>query len=176
MQTVEKNPYDFLPTLDFFVALLSSVDPHEHSILLSKKDIPVKLIFSLLLVCALAGCTNQREQQGNEASAVGALRTISASQAIFLERDASQKYGTLGQLGKAGLIDAVLATGKKQGYLFKVTAGDAKGEQKGFLWSATASPAKPGKSGKRHFFVDQTGVIRVSKDAPANVKSPMLGG
>ena len=149
----------------------------------------MKLIFSLLIVCALIGCTNKKEEQAKaakaaleaekskkQASVAESMKTLTFSQAIFQEMDESHEYGTLKQLLKAGHIDEELATGKKQGYLFKVKLGNAKGESKEHFWSATATPEKPGKTGKRHFFTDQSGVIRFSKDGPANKKSPALGG
>ncbi|MEZ0228914.1 MAG: DUF2059 domain-containing protein [Planctomycetota bacterium] len=97
---------------------------------------------------------------GNEASAIGALKTIATSQAIFREGDKDANgeldYGTLEQLGKTMLVDGVLGSGKKQGYVFECAPGT---ESKEFLWWATASPEKPGVTGKRYFWTNQAGVI-----------------
>ena len=147
----------------------------------------MKLIFSLLLVCALFGCTNKKQEpakaaleaekakqeaeakmQENEVNALGTLRSIRSRQIIFQEKDESHRYGTLEQLVKAKLLSEDLAAGKKQGYLFKTKP--TKGQEE-YFWTATATPVKPGETGTRHFFVDQTGVIRFSTEGPANEKS-----
>jgi len=38
-----------------------------------------------------------------------------------------------------------------------------------------ADPVTPGTTGQRHFFTDQTGVIRAKPDGPANENSPPIG-
>jgi hypothetical protein len=113
--------------------------------------------------------------KGNEASAIGSLRTLQAAQAIFIERDASQEYGTLKQLVAAQFIDSVLATGKKHGYSFKVHVGDKEGKNKEYKFHVTATPIEPGKTGKRCFYTDQSGVIRFETGKDPTEKSPPLG-
>ncbi|MDF1667531.1 MAG: hypothetical protein P1V97_37680, partial [Planctomycetota bacterium] len=97
---------------------------------------------------------------GNEAAAIGAMRTLSSAQAIYLESDKDGNgkldYGTLKALGKAGFIDTVLASGTKQGYKFTCQP-DAKSPE--YQWYATATPINE-NTGSRCFFTDQTGVIR----------------
>ena len=53
------------------------------------------------------------------------------------------------------LIDKVLASGTKQGYVFKAGPSPTTSE---FLWWATAFPEKPGEPGNR-FFSNQTGMV-----------------
>jgi hypothetical protein len=99
------------------------------------------------------------KREANETSAIGALKTIATSQAIFREGDKDGNgvldYGTLEALGKAQLIEATLASGKKRGYVFECQPGDPCE----FLWWATASPEKPGESGNRYFFINHAGVV-----------------
>jgi hypothetical protein len=107
------------------------------------------------------------EREANEASAIGALKTIASSEAIFREGDKDQNgildYSDLKALGKTNLIDAVLATGKKQGYVFACApSGDA--EKRGSRWWATAVPEKPGVTGDRYFFINQDGAVHSSKE------------
>jgi hypothetical protein len=108
----------------------------------------------------------QARQHGNEASAIGALKTICTSQSIFREGDKDDdgtfNYGDLAALGKANLIDSVLGSGKKQGYVFECHPSTDK-EKREFCWWATASPQEPGKTGERYFFTNQAGVIYFSK-------------
>jgi hypothetical protein len=38
-------------------------------------------------------------------------------------------------------------------------------------FTVTAAPLEPGQTGTRYFFIDQTGVIRVSTNGPATADS-----
>lgn len=107
----------------------------------------------------------EARRHGNEAAALGALKTITTAQALFREGDKDgdgnfQYSGSLGALGKTQLIDEVLASGTKQGYRFELCAGSEAPE---FLWMAVASPVD-GKG--RHFVINQSGVIYYSNEAP----------
>ncbi|MGE0706515.1 MAG: hypothetical protein AB7N76_17675 [Planctomycetota bacterium] len=99
-------------------------------------------------------------QLGNEAAAIGALKTISTAQALFREGDKDQNgildyAGGIEDLGKCQLIDDRLASGEKNGYRFAVTSG-AKAPE--FLWMAVASPLDE-KQGLRHFAISHEGVV-----------------
>jgi hypothetical protein len=83
-----------------------------------------------------------------------------------MEGDDNLDYGTLRELGVAGpsgLIDRVLATGTKQGYLFEATYGATTSE---FIWIGIASPAVPGTSGDRYFVTNHEGVTFYTSQAP----------
>lgn len=117
----------------------------------------------------------EARQGSNEAAAIGALRTITTAQALFREgdkdRDGIYNYAaSLDVLGRANLIDVVLRTGRKQGYVFRIVTGD------GFKWSADAVPETPGKTGNRSFFVDESGVIRFATEGRADGTSTAIGG
>jgi hypothetical protein len=114
----------------------------------------------------------------NETAAIGALRVINTAQSIFREgdKDANGVFdyaSSLEMLGKYQLIDNVLASGRKQGYAFRIVpGGDFRNQYK-----AVATPLEPGKSGKRAFFVDESGVIRFTADgSEPNEKSSPIGG
>ncbi|MDF1661087.1 MAG: hypothetical protein P1V97_04915 [Planctomycetota bacterium] len=118
---------------------------------------------------------NKSKMAGNEASAIGALRAIQSSQAIYREAGKDQRYGSLKELTEAKYIDAVLGSGKKSGYLFKVHLGDKDGKGKEYMFHITATPIKARETGNRHFFTDQSGIIRYEVSKPATAKSPALG-
>jgi hypothetical protein len=104
----------------------------------------------------------------NEAFTIGSLKTINTAQTLFREgdkdADGTLDYGALAELSDAGLIDAVLGGGQKNGYVFQVAASPTTPE---FLWMAVASPAAPGTStGVRHFVTNQAGVIYYSTTTP----------
>ena len=99
---------------------------------------------------------------GNETAIIGALKTIGAAQGLFresdMEGDGNLDYGTLSELatsGTTGLIDRVLGSGTKQGYLFQATYGATTSE---FLWFAVARPTIPGTTGDRYFCTNHEGV------------------
>lgn len=100
------------------------------------------------------------ELRENEAMAIGALKTLATAQTLFREQDAEHDqvfdYGALDELSDAGMIDRVLGSGKKQGYLFEAAPSPQTSE---FLWMATAAPAQPGVTGERYFAINQQAVV-----------------
>ncbi|MGE0706514.1 MAG: hypothetical protein AB7N76_17670 [Planctomycetota bacterium] len=108
--------------------------------------------------------TPAERRRANESAAIGALRTLSSAQVLFREGDkdgngAHDYAATLAALGAAQLIDPVLAKGEKQGYRFALARWR---EAPGLAWRATASPLDPSQ-GRRHFAIDQRGVIHESE-------------
>jgi hypothetical protein len=135
----------------------------------------------------------------NQASAVGSLRTINTAMMTY---DSTYENGfapSLKVLGPpspspsggpttaatpscqaADLIDAPLASGRRSGYVFKLTPGPpAENTPPGCpagaqTYTVTARPASS-KTGRNSFFTDQTGIIRFTEeDRPANLNDPPL--
>jgi hypothetical protein len=96
----------------------------------------------------------------DEWRAVGALKSINASQTLFRENDKEGDelldYGSLAELSSATLIDPVLGSGTKEGYVFQVRPSPTTGE---FLWFATANPAGPATRGDKSYCTNHEGVI-----------------
>lgn len=117
-----------------------------------------------------AGMLRRAGRNHNEAAAIGALKTINVAQSLFREgdkeRDQNFDYGTLAELSEAELVDSVLGSGRKNGYLFEVRYSPQTSE---FLWMATANPEEPGVTGRRYFVTNQAGVIFYSLDAPFEI-------
>lgn len=107
---------------------------------------------------------------GNEARAIGCLKTLVTAQTLFREGDKEQDgeldYGTLAELSQTTLVDAVLGSGKKSGYVFDCRPSVATPE---FLWFATASPEQPGTTGSRYFATNHAGVIYDSTERPFEI-------
>ncbi len=142
--------------------------------------------FMVLVILAAIAIPNllRSKMAANEAAAVGSLRTLNTACLTY-----STEYGgfppSLDALGGEGngahpsataaqLIDSFLQSGQKSGYLFFYSAGYPN--DKGVISSFTvnADPVLAGSTGLRHFFTDQTGVIRAESDRPANANSPPL--
>ncbi len=144
--------------------------------------IGVAIIPVILIVAAIAIPNLLRSKiAANEASAVGSLRVLNAACVSF-----ASTYGVgfpkkLANLGPssapsreaADLIDSALASGQKTGYAFRYVPGP---EVNGLIatYSITAEPVQKSASGVRHFFTDESGVIRVEAGKPATAESPPL--
>jgi hypothetical protein len=127
-------------------------------------------IAALLLLFAITVPNLLRSRMaGNEASAVGSLRTLHTAAATY-----SSTYGhypsSLRNFGPpssggatedaADLIDPALAGGQKSGYQFTYQPLPfARSTSRGG-YTINADPIQPGNSGQRHFSTDETGAIR----------------
>jgi hypothetical protein len=120
-------------------------------------------------------------------SPVGTLRTINTAAITY-----SSQYGhgfplrlsflappKLGWNGRyedpndqaAGLIDEILAAGKKSGYRFLYVAGPVDSRSQVQTYTVYADPVDP-KAGLLYYFTDQTGVIRQESKREADASSP----
>lgn len=122
----------------------------------------------------------------NQASAVWSLRTLNMAAITYATTYNKGFPASISALGPppgraapdadaAGLIDRVLASGTKSGYVFTYSPGEK--DAKGLVGAYTihADPIKPGTTGQNHYFTDQSGVIRQQTGSPANEQSPPIG-
>jgi len=118
----------------------------------------------------------------NEAAAVGALRTLNTALVTYMATYNRGYATSLAALGPgsppspqaADLIDASIANGTRNGYVFTLSPGPPDEQGAVRTYSLTASPIEPGKSGRQFFFTNDSGVIRSSRTGPANASSPPL--
>ncbi len=99
------------------------------------------------------------------------MKAISNAQVLYREGD-KDGDGTLnyapslaaltntGTSGDEDLIDEVLASGTKQGYVFAITSVSQTG------WTVNANPAEPGVTGDRYFGANMEGQIFFSSEGP----------
>lgn len=162
----------------------------------------IALIALILIIAAFAIPNLLRGNiAANEASAVGALRTINVAAVTYQSEYENGFPSSLEVLGgdrraaatcnQAGLLDRSLAFGRKFGYGFTYTPkypygspepvispkaaarGCTSGGASGF--TLTANPLERGSTGRRSFYTDQTGVIRyASNGGPATAESTPL--
>jgi hypothetical protein len=145
--------------------------------------IQFSLIPFMLIIAAIAIPNLLKSRMAaNEASAVGSLRAITTAEITY--STACPKIGyasTLTELGPNGSacppaanqIDRVLAMGTKSGYRFTPhnSSFARQAPETGFGWNA--DPISP-STGTRHFFVDETGIIRSNPTEAADADSPPL--
>lgn len=131
------------------------------------------LVCPILLIAAIA-IPNliEARKHGNEAAAIGALKTITTAQSLFREGDKDDDqvfdYGSLQELSSQTLVDGALGGGMKQGYAFQCQPNPSDPE---FQWIAVANPVKPGTTGDRYFATDQSGVVYYSLTTPFVIDS-----
>jgi prepilin-type N-terminal cleavage/methylation domain-containing protein len=142
--------------------------------------IELLIVVAIILIIAAIAIPNllHSKMSANEASAVGSLSTLNTTCITY-----STIYGgyphTLANLGPgtpatsvaADLIDSVLATGTKSGYVFAYSPGATDANGNVLTYGITAEPVSVGATGTRFFFTDQSGVIRANTTGIANVSS-----
>ncbi|MBL8150621.1 MAG: prepilin-type N-terminal cleavage/methylation domain-containing protein [Blastocatellia bacterium] len=157
----------------------------------------VVVIIGILVAIAVPVLSSSR-RAANGASALESLRVITAAQSSYQAGIGNQNYGNPDDLYKNEFIDAALAgacspdvtsttisnlpppimsTIGKSGYRFIFQVSDPSLTEK--IYNVTAVPVQTtgvNRSGDRTFFLDQTGVIRVSQtaDQMADVASQPL--
>jgi type IV pilus assembly protein PilA len=117
--------------------------------------VPVMVIAAIAIPNLLAA-----RRAANESAAIRSLRVLhQAEQTYQATTGKGISYGTLADLQNDSLISADMAREVRSGYRFKVEVSPAsRGIPAEF--TVTAVPTEYGSSGRRSFFVDQTGVIR----------------
>lgn len=157
--------------------------------------IELLIVVAVLLIIAAFAIPNfvRSKMAANQASAVGSLRTMNTACLAY-----STTYGQfptgLTNLGpvvsggqgqqqgqgqaqngpssaSADLIDSVLASGIKSGYIFSYAAGAANQS-----YSITATPISLGATAQNMYFTDQSGVIRMdTSGSGASAASTPIG-
>jgi type IV pilus assembly protein PilA len=157
----------------------------------------IAMIPIILMIAAIAIPNLLRAREAaNQAAAVGYLREINTaaiSYAASYENGFPPDLATLSGTGvpscdHAGLIDGMLASGMRSGYIFTytVTVGDsplgttlkAPGPGCSVMGAAgytvTADPVNRGTTGNASYYTDSSGAIHVEKNGPATAQSDLL--
>jgi len=148
----------------------------------------VLMVAIILIVAALAIPNLLRSRiAANESGAIDSLRSINTSARTYKLAyhngypASLRALGTAAETdekkscGEAQLIDDELTRGMKSGYIFTYQEGSGdlpnaapSGGCAGWNnYTVNADPVTPGTSGQRHFYTDQTGVIRSNASAVA---------
>ena len=144
----------------------------------------VVAIIGIIAAIAVPGLLRAR-MSGNEASAIGSIRTIASAEATYASACGGGGYAvTLDDLGKAptaggpsfiptDLKDSVDATHLKSGYFFVIADGPSgttvldsgdtcndAGSDSSTQFFASTEPGTAGTTGTRYFATDHSGMIR----------------
>ena len=145
--------------------------------------IELLIVVAIILIIAAIAIPNLLKSRiaANEASAVGSVRTLNTAQVTY-SASCQQYANGIGELNTgttcaagANIIDATLATGNKSGYTFTVIApGTTPGGTNTTTFDINADPITANVTGVRHFFSNETLVIRVNPAAAAtNASTPL---
>ena len=158
--------------------------------------IELLIVVAIILIIAAIAIPNliRSRMAANEASCVASLRTINTSEVVYSSTYSvatvfSANLNTLSDGGApaqcvpganpgpdathACLIDIALATANaapgKSGYTIGYSQPNGNG-----TYQVLGDPVTAGSTGVRHFYTDQTIVIRVNANAVAKVTDPPL--
>jgi len=124
--------------------------------------IELMIVLAIISIIAAIGIPSmlQARKQGNEASAIAALKQIATAETIFRERDSENDgnldFGMLSELKTTTLMDFVVGSGTKQGYSIQATYSFLSSE---YLWFACANPLVAQLSGDRYFTTNPAGAM-----------------
>jgi len=144
--------------------------------------IELLIVISIILIIAAMAIPNflRARLAANEASAVSSCRLINTAEVTYGAFYQMGYSSSLAQLGPpasgpataaaADLIDEILASSRKSGYVFSYTPSALVG---GIYssYQVQANPAIPDGTGTRHFYTDPSGVIRLSVSGAAGPSS-----
>jgi hypothetical protein len=143
----------------------------------------VLLVGAAIVVPAFIGARGSGAGLSGENAALNSMRALVVATATYDAQFGKGYPASLAAMGAgpgdtgeggSGMIDHELATGEKDGYRFQYTPLDLNSDGYIEAFTLTADPAGVSMMSGRHFYVDQTGVIRVENDHMATADSPQL--
>lgn len=114
--------------------------------------VPIGIIAAIAIPNLLAS-----RRAANEGSAIRTLRQV--HEAEFTYASMHGVYGTLEELAAEQLIDGGIAAGTRHGYVIRIKVSKSDRENPP-AFQLVAVPLTYPNSGRRSFYVDETGVIR----------------
>lgn len=148
--------------------------------------IELLIVVAIILVIVAIAIPNliRARIAANQAAAVENCRTIATAEVNYYISYGAGFAPSLNALGgpvggaptvtNAQLIDDVLSTGNRSGYVFTYVplSIDPSGAYQDY--SLNADPLGIGFSGNNHYFTDEPSVIHVNTTAPATVNDPAI--
>ncbi len=135
----------------------------------------VELLIVLLIIGIIAQMAiphlMKSKLAANEASAITTVRSVLNAETLYVTTVGSGKYGTMAILVSGLLVDSVVGSSTKDGYIFSISLGPAD-----TTFAIDARPTGYNNSGIRSFYSDETAVIRyTTANSAATGSSPPLG-
>jgi len=124
----------------------------------------VVAVISIIAAVAVPSLMSSRKA-ANEAAAIAHLRTWSSAQELYW--NLHQRYAASAE---ELLANGLIGNPDPQGLGYQYSINNAVG----LAWEGTGDPIEDGVTGDRHFFIDNTGVIRWAVGAQANASSAPL--
>jgi|GEM_PF-976156 len=152
-----------LPQLDLPAEAVTFAATNEGDVLVHELRLPVSL--GRVYTAAAVIASRESGNVGAEAMVSAALNSIYYAQMSYRERKDRDRYATLEELIAEGLVEKTFV--QREDYRVEVTAvGDR--------FEVTATPRNYGKTGRRSFYLDQSGVVRAAdhKGRPATADDP----
>jgi type IV pilus assembly protein PilA len=139
----------------------------------------------ILIIAAIAIPNLLRARMAaNESSAVGSLRFYNTAIVTYAAQCPDVGYpASAAQLGpgpgdctQAGLVTKAMAAPRslKSGYIFIYQPMVQDRQGRITKYAISADPVQPGTTGTRHFYTDETGIIRYETNNGATATSPPL--
>ncbi|MCI0621968.1 MAG: type II secretion system GspH family protein [Acidobacteria bacterium] len=131
------------------------------------------IVLTIMLIVAAVAVPNYMgsRARANEAAAAASVRAIISAQNLY--RNTHGNYTELITLGGDFLTDQKLASGSKSGYNYVSDPGVAVA----LNFSVEATPALslgPSRTGVRHYYGDESAVVRFNLTGSASSSSPPI--
>lgn len=115
----------------------------------------------------------------NEASAVASLRSINTAQSEYARVHPDKGFAVslqdLGPSPGADLIDGVLASGKRSGYIITMFAAPPDSHGRITRYTIVAQPRRFAKDGMRSFLTDESGALHLTpENRTPTIQDPVL--
>jgi type IV pilus assembly protein PilA len=137
--------------------------------------IELLIVVAIILIIAAIAIPNllRARRSANEGSATASMRAIGNGEMIY--NSSNGAFGTLAQLSADNVIDNVLGSGTKSGYLFSATPSATS---PALQFTATGTPqvsTGATQTGARFFFMDESQVVRFNLGGAATSGSTAIG-
>jgi len=137
--------------------------------------VEIMVVVAIVMTLAALVVSNvlRARHNANEMAVVAACKTVVNACQSYYTNTFPHSYPTdlsdlIPPVSDPPYIDNVLAAGTKQGYKFTYAFGDTES------FTLNADPTVPGKTGTRHFFSDESGVIRANSIGEAGAGDPAV--
>ncbi len=136
-------------------------------------EIMIVVAIVMTLATLVVSSVLRARHNANEMASVAACKTIVTACQTFYANTLPHTYpldlsDLIAPASNPPYIDSVLANGTKQGYSFTYTFIDTES------FTLNSDPIVSGKTGTRHFFVNESGIIKANRDGEASSADPAV--